>query len=151
MCIHIHVQVMLYHQRRARVVLYISCAYTQAAAVQCRLKSVGGDVRATFSGGAINGSYRVRADEPGIGTVGIVIDDAPALAREGRLGTGNASVHVEHNYGNLALAMSSKAPSAFADLLEGGGGGAVYSMGSREPRDIALHGLLRPALEAGIW
>ena len=44
----------------------------EAAAVQCRLASVGGDIKATFSGGAINGSYTVTQAQPAIGRVGIV-------------------------------------------------------------------------------
>ena len=44
----------------------------EAAAVQCRLASVGGDIKATFSGGAINGSYTVTQEQPAVGRVGIV-------------------------------------------------------------------------------
>ena len=121
----------------------------EAAAVQCRLASVGGDVKATFSGGAINGSYAVSQEQPAIGRVGIVIDDAPTAQRAGRLGSGNASVQVEHSYGSLALSLSSKAPSAFAGVLAGSGGAAAALVGGGRPaprrHQVSLHRMLGPA------
>jgi len=122
----------------------------EAAAVQCRLASVGGDVKAIFSGGAINGSYAVTQEQPATGQVGIVIDDAPSAQRAGRLGSGNASVLVEHSYGSLALSLSSKAPSAFAGVLAGSGGGAAAlggGGGRAAPRrhQVSLHRMLGPA------
>ena len=42
---------------------------------------------------------------------------APTSAWQGRIGAGNASVHLRHNYGNLALSLSSNAPSAFSGVL----------------------------------
>ena len=118
----------------------------EADAVQCRLASVGGDVKASFGRGAINGSYAVTQEQPAIGRVGIVIDDAPTAQRAGRLGSGNASVLVEHGYGSLALSLSSKAPSAFAALLAGGGAAAAVPIGSGRPaprrHQVSLHRML---------
>ena len=140
----------------------VSLQPAEAAAVQCHLSSVGGDVKATFSGGAINGSYAVVKDEPGIGHAGVVVDDAPTAALTGRLGTGNASVVVVHNYGNLALSLSSKAPSAFADVLGGAAASGAASASAAAalaaargapqrgaPRHyVSLHSLLRPLADA---
>ena len=85
--------------------------------------------------------------------MGIVIDDAPTLQRAGRLGSGNASVLLEHSYGSLALSLSSKPPSAFAGVLAGGSGGAaaLFGRGIRGGRpaprrqQVSLQRMLGPA------
>ena len=85
--------------------------------------------------------------------MGIVIDDAPTLQRAGRLGSGNASVLVEHSYGSLALSVSSKPPSAFAGVLAGGSGGAAAlfgrGIGGGRPaprrQQVSLQRMLGPA------
>ena len=84
--------------------------------------------------------------------MGIVIDDAPTLQRAGRLGSGNASVLLEHSYGSLALSLSSKPPSAFAGVLAGSGGAAaLFERGIRGGRpaprrqQVSLQRMLGPA------
>ena len=71
---------------------------------------------------------------PGIGHVGIVIDDAPTAAATGAVGAGNASVRIQHAYGNVALALSTKAPSAFASIA----GGLLPSHGPHAAAGAAL-------------
>lgn len=90
-----------------------------AATVQVKLSSFAGDIKAVFSGGAISGSYDVTTAPGGIGHVGIVIDNTPTRATQGTLGSGNATVTIDHAYGNLALALSTKAPSVFAGISSG--------------------------------
>jgi len=83
------------------------------------LSSMAGDVKGLFTGGALNGTYHVSTAEGGIGHVGIVIDDTPTNKRKGRLGKGGASVRIQNYYGNVALSLSTKAPSIF-DAITGG-------------------------------
>ena len=90
-----------------------------ATSVQVRLASFAGDIKAVLSGGAISGTYDVATANGGIGHVGIVIDNTPTTATHGTLGSGNASVTIEHSYGNVALALSTKAPSVFAGISGG--------------------------------
>ena len=68
---------------------------------------------------ALCGSQVVTAS-PGIGHVGIVVDNQPTRAPHGIVGDGNASVTIRHAYGNVALALSAKAPSVFAGISGGG-------------------------------
>ena len=90
-----------------------------ASSMQVRLSSFAGNIKAVFSGGAISGAYDVVTAPGGFGHVGIVVDNAPTHDVHGILGAGNASVTIDHAYGNVALALSSKAPSAFAGISGG--------------------------------
>lgn len=67
----------------------------------------------------------------GIGHVGIVIDNTPTHALHGSLGRGNASLLMQHGYGNLALALSTRAPSVFAGISGG-------LLGPRQPPTTSL-------------
>ena len=87
-----------------------------AAEVHVDLGSSTGDVKAVFSGGALNGSYEVVTESGGIGHTGIVIDNEMSTASSGTIGTGNASVRLFHSYGDVALALSTKAPSVFEGI-----------------------------------
>ena len=92
------------------------------------LASVGGDIKAVFSGGAFSGRYTVDTAHDGIGHVGIVVDNTPTNEATGTLGKpeGNASVAITHADGNVALALSTKAPSVFAGIS----GGLIHSSAS---------------------
>ena len=62
----------------------------------------------------------------------IVIDNNPSVELSGRLGLGNASVTVHHSYGNLALALTTTAPSIFAGITtQLGSAGPLDGSGSR--------------------
>jgi len=78
------------------------------------LESMAGVVKGLFTGGALDGHYEVVTAPGGIGHVGIVIDNQVTSTTAGHVGKeGNASVFLKHNYGDLSLAMSTKAPSVF--------------------------------------
>ena len=92
------------------------------------------------TGGALNGTYSVSSEAGGIGHASIVIDNKPSQDVSGRLGTGNASVTLEHSYGDLALALSTKAPSIFAGITTpfGSAGGLGSSVASGVGRSRPL-------------
>ena len=97
-----------------------------ASTLQATLASYGGDVKAIFSGGAINGSYAVHRAHGGIGHEGVVIDNVMSEERSGTLGgkdgfVGNASVYAWHSYGHLSLSFATKAPSIFSAITGGAG------------------------------
>ena len=85
------------------------------------LASYAGDIKAIFSGGSFYGEYEV-INGHGIGHEGIVVDNTPTTARSGTVGDGNATLRVYHTDGNVALALSTKAPSVFAGITGGLGG-----------------------------
>ena len=58
----------------------IAMADEAKSSLRCSISSHAGNVKALFSGGAINGSYDVLTPPTAIGSVGIVIDDAPVAA-----------------------------------------------------------------------
>ena len=98
---------------------------TTASSLVVDLASKGGDIKAIFSGGALEGSYDVSTSPGGIGHVGIVVDNTPTRSPTGMLGKGNASVTITHMDGNVALALSTKAPSVFAGISNGHGHGIL--------------------------
>ena len=57
--------------------------------------------------------------------MGIVVDNPPTRSPTGMLGKGNASVTITHMDGNVALALSTKAPSVFAGISNGHGHGIL--------------------------
>ena len=71
----------------------------------------------------------------GIGHVGIVVDNTPTTRRNGTLGAegGHASVTIRHAYGNVALALSTKAPNVFAGISGGLVPSAAVESGGRVP------------------
>ena len=83
------------------------------------LASMAGDVKAVFSGGAFSGHYDVITAPDGIGHVGIVVDSTPTSERSGSINDGMSNVTISHDYGNVALALSTKAPSVFAGISSG--------------------------------
>ena len=112
------------------------------SSLQCNISSHAGNVKALFSGGAINGSYDVLTPPTAIGSVGIVIDDAPVAARSGTLGTGGARVFVTNDFGSLALSLSTTAPSIFSSI--DGHSGKPPLMAPPRPRGLSA--LLRDEL-----
>ena len=115
-----------------------------AAADKC-LALQPGNVKALFSGGAINGSYDVLTPPTAIGSVGIVIDDAPVAARSGTLGSGGARVFVTNDFGSLALSLSTTAPSIFSSI-DGHSGKPPLTTAAAPPRPRGLRALLRDEL-----
>ena len=93
-----------------------------------------GDVKALFTGGALDGNYEVRTEPGGIGHTGIVIDNQVTKKKSGHVGgAGNASVYLYHDYGELSLSMSTNAPSVFDGItgsLTSGGGSSLFGAGA---------------------
>uniref|UniRef100_A0A7S3AMF9 Uncharacterized protein n=1 Tax=Haptolina ericina TaxID=156174 RepID=A0A7S3AMF9_9EUKA len=84
-----------------------------ADSLHVNLTSFAGGIHAILDSGAFSGLYEVESEVGSYGKVGIVIDDTPTSLTSGQLGGGDALVHVSHNYGQVLLEMSTKAPSAF--------------------------------------
>ena len=123
----------------------IAMADEAKSSLQCNISSHAGNVKALFSGGAINGSYDVLTPPTAIGSVGIVIDDAPVAARSGTLGSGGARVFVTNDFGSLALSLSTTAPSIFSSI-DGHSGKPPLTTAAAPPRPRGLRALLRDEL-----
>ena len=112
----------------------ISTSLTPGAQYNISLQSMAGDVKALFTGGALDGNYEVRTEPGGIGHTGIVIDNQVTKKKSGHVGgAGNASVYLYHDYGELSLSMSTNAPSVFDGItgsLTSGGGSSLFGAGA---------------------
>ena len=87
-------------------------------------------------GGALDGVYEVVTAAGGIGHVGIVIDNEITRTASGHVGAeGNASVYLYHDYGDVSLAMSTKAPSVFSAITGSltASGGSIFGAAAPAP------------------